>query len=618
MIQFENISKSFGGNTLFENVSFRLNPRERVGLVGRNGHGKTTLFRMIVNEEHPDGGSIIIPKQYRLGYVKQHLDFTHETVLEECVSGLQAHERDHHWKAEKILFGLGFADKDLKRSPWEFSGGYQVRLNLAKVLVSEPDLLLLDEPTNYLDIASIRWVERFLTSWPHEVMLITHDRGFMDKIVTHVVGINRKTARKIAGDTGKYYEQIAQDEEIYEKTRQNDEKRRKEVELFISRFRAKARLANMVQSRVKTLAKMEKRDKLEKLKTLDFAFKSKPFHGKYVMSAKHLVFSYNGQSPVIRNFSLNVGPRDRVCIIGKNGKGKTTLLKLLAGILSPGEGTVSCHPAVTQGFYEQDQVEGLVESRNVVEEILYSDAGVDPQTARNIAGAMMFEGNDALKKIKVLSGGEKSRVILAKLLVTPVNLLLLDEPTNHLDMESSDAMLAAVDNFDGTVIMVTHNEMFLHAVAQRLVVFQNGEINVFEGGYQDFLDKVGWQEDEKPGPGDSGNDDKTRPSKKEFKKIRSEFVGERTKVLYPLKKKIEETEKKIEKQEKLLGEMTREMQQASEAGDSGKIKELSRSMFKCQTLIDSLFEDLETLTETHDLKTAEFDLKQKEMEDQWN
>ncbi len=618
MIQFENISKSFGGNTLFENVSFRLNSRERVGLVGRNGDGKTTLFRMIVNEEHPDGGSIIIPKQYRLGYVKQHLDFSHPTVLEECMSGLQAHERDHHWKAEKILFGLGFTDKDLTRSPWEFSGGYQVRLNLAKVLVSGPDLLLLDEPTNYLDIASIRWVERFLTTWPHEVMLITHDRGFMDKIVTHVVGINRKTARKIAGDTGKYYEQIAQDEEIYEKTRQNDEKRRKEVELFISRFRAKARLANMVQSRIKTLSKMEKRDKLEKLKTLDFSFKSKPFHGKYVMSAKHLFFSYDGQHQVIRDFSLNVGPRDRVCIIGKNGKGKTTLLKLLAGIIPPADGSVSCHPAVAKGFYEQDQVEGLVESRNVVEEILYSDSGVDPQTARNIAGAMMFEGNDALKKIKVLSGGEKSRVILGKLLVTPVNLLLLDEPTNHLDMESTDAMLAAVDNFDGTVIMVTHNEMFLHAVAQRLVVFQNGNIEVFEGGYQDFLDTVGWQEDEKTGQSESGEDEKNRPTKKEIKRIRSGFVNERAKVITPLKKKIEETEKKIEKQENLLEELTRKMQQVSEKGESGKIKELSRSMFTCQSVIDSLFEELEDLTETHDLKTAEFDAKQKEMEDQWN
>ncbi|MBW1814855.1 MAG: ABC-F family ATP-binding cassette domain-containing protein, partial [Deltaproteobacteria bacterium] len=272
MIRAENLTKGYGDYTLFDAASFNINKGERVGLVGRNGHGKTTLFRMIYGEEKWDSGSIVVPKNYRVGYVKQKIEFTRKTVLEEGMTGLSAGEKDHFWKVEKILAGLGFSNTDMQRHPEEFSGGYQVRLNLAKVLVAEPDLLLLDEPTNYLDITSIRWIEHFLLRWPHELILITHDRSFMDKIVTHVMGIHRRKMRKIAGATEKYYVQLAQDEEIYEKTRANDEKRRKEIEQFITRFRAKARLANMVQSRVKTLSKMEKKEKLEKIKTLEFSF----------------------------------------------------------------------------------------------------------------------------------------------------------------------------------------------------------------------------------------------------------------------------------------------------------------------------------------------------------
>ena len=239
MISIENLSKSYGGQILFDNVNFRINTRERVGVVGRNGHGKTTLFRLVTGETHPDSGAIITPKNYRIGYVRQQIQFTQDTVLAEGMTGLSEAEKDHHWKVEKILFGLGFTASDMARHPGEFSGGFQVRLNLAKVLVAEPDLLLLDEPTNYLDITSIRWITRFLNTWPRELLLITHDRGFMDGIVTHTVGIHRRKIRKFPGNTEKYYAQIAQEEEIYEKTRINDEKRRKEVELFITRFRAK-------------------------------------------------------------------------------------------------------------------------------------------------------------------------------------------------------------------------------------------------------------------------------------------------------------------------------------------------------------------------------------------
>ncbi|MCK5593252.1 ABC-F family ATP-binding cassette domain-containing protein, partial [Candidatus Bathyarchaeota archaeon] len=266
MISIENLTKSYGGQVLFDSVNFRINSRERVGVVGRNGHGKTTLFKLIAGDIRPDSGSITTPKNYNIGYVRQQIEFTRDSVLDEGMTGLSSAEQDYHWKVEKILFGLGFTADDMQRHPGELSGGFQVRLNLAKALVAEPDLLLLDEPTNYLDITSIRWITGFLVGWPCELLLITHDRGFMDHIVTHTIGIHRRKIRKFTGTTERYYEQIAQDEEVYEKTQVNDEKRQKEIELFISRFRAKARLANLVQSRVKTLTKMEKKEKLEKLK----------------------------------------------------------------------------------------------------------------------------------------------------------------------------------------------------------------------------------------------------------------------------------------------------------------------------------------------------------------
>ena len=426
MINIENLQKSFGGQVLFDGLAFKVNARERVGLVGRNGHGKTTLFRIIAGEEAYDGGALTIPKNYRIGMVRQTLDFTKETILEEGMTGLPETEKGHHWKVEKILAGLGFYQSDMQRHPQEFSGGFQVRLNLAKILVSEPDLLLLDEPTNYLDITSIRWVERFLVRWPHELMLITHDRGFMDKVVTHTVGIHRRKARKIAGDTNRYYSQIAQDEEIYEKTRVNDERRQKEIKQFITRFRAKARLANLVQSRIKTLEKLEKKDKLAQISTLDFSFRSEKFRGKHVLSARNVSFSYDTASPLIENFDLSVNAGDRICVIGKNGKGKTTLLKLLSGALDPQAGEIQYNPSVKKGFFEQTNIQTLDKRRTVEEEILYSHEGIDRQVARNICGAMLFEGDAALKKISVLSGGEKSRVLLGKILATPLNLLLLD------------------------------------------------------------------------------------------------------------------------------------------------------------------------------------------------
>lgn len=619
MIRAENITKSFGDHILFDEAGFSVNKGERVGVVGRNGHGKTTLFRMICGEENWDSGNITKPRNYTIGYVKQKIEFTRTTVLDEGMTGLPPAEKDHFWKVEKILAGLGFSETDMQRHPNEFSGGYQVRLNLAKVLVSEPDLLLLDEPTNYLDITSIRWVEQFLQKWPHELVLITHDRSFMDKVVTHVLGIHRKKMRKIEGTTEKYYVQLAQDEEIYEKTRANDEKRRKEIELFISRFRAKARLANMVQSRIKTLSKMEKKEKLEKIKTLEFAFRTKPFQGKQVMTASNVRFSYNPKDNesatyLIDHFNLHITAGERICVIGKNGKGKTTLLKLFSEILSPQEGKITFNPNVEKGFFEQTNVSSLVDYRTVLEEILSSDADMDMQTARGICGAMMFSGDDALKKISVLSGGEKSRVMLGKVLATPVNLLILDEPTNHLDMESCDSLLAAIDNFDGTVIMVTHNEMFLHALAQRLIVFQDDGVFIFDGSYQQFLDTGGWQDEKMESW--AATPEITQPSvqtdaisKKELRQKRSEIIAEKAKVLKPVESRIAKLESIIESWEKELEKLNKEMITASEEKNGAEIKRLSQSIHSVRNSIETDFEELEKLYVDLEKKAAKYEEK---------
>jgi ATP-binding cassette subfamily F protein 3 len=618
MVGVENLAKSFGDQVLFERVSFQVNPRERVGLVGRNGHGKTTLLRMIQGDLLPDSGTVTVPKNYRIAHVQQTLNFTAETVLAEGATGLPDHRRDQLWKVEKILAGLGFEPADMQRHPSTFSGGYQVRLNLAKVLVAEPDLLLLDEPTNYLDITSIRWIERFLHSWPGEVMLITHDRSFMDRIVTHVLGIHRRRVRKIEGNTEKYYTQIAQDEEIYEKTRRNDERRRREVEQFISRFRAKARLANLVQSRIKTLSKMENRDKLEKIKSLDFEFRSLSSPARQMMQAENLQFGYAPQSPVVRDFSIRVARRDRICVVGKNGKGKTTLLRLLAGVLTPQKGGVRTNPHARVGFFEQTNVQTLVDSRTVEEEIAAADPALDRRQVRNICGAMMFSGDDALKKISVLSGGEKSRVMLGKLLATPTNLLLLDEPSNHLDMESCDALLAAIDNFDGALIMVTHNEMFLHAIARRLIVFQADRVEVFEDSYQRFLETTGWLNEEASGQrtpkAGRHSEPSARMSKKEARRRRSELLAERARKLKPLEEEIARIEEQIDSLEKSLHGHHADMQAATRERRGERIADISLAIHTCQSKIDQLFEQLEAAGERYERRKNHWEKKMNRFE----
>jgi ATP-binding cassette subfamily F protein 3 len=613
MITVSNLSKSYGSQIVFDGISFTIGMGERVGLVGRNGSGKTTLFRLILGDELHDGGTITIPRRYAIRHLSQHIRFRAATVLKEASRELPTHEdgADQSYKAKKILLGLGFPPDDFDRSPHELSGGFQVRLNLARVLLSEPNLLLLDEPTNYLDIVSVRWLTQFLRGWKNELILITHDREFMDSVTTHTISIHRTKIRKIAGSTCKLYDQILQDEEVYEQTRVNEEKKRKEAEEFINRFRAQANRARVVQSRIKALEKMGKLEKMNEVDTLDFQFNAAPFQGKWLLEAENISFSFQPDGPrLIEGLSFAIKKKDRIGVIGKNGKGKTTLLGLLAGHLAPIEGRVIIHQNVEFAYFGQTNIDRLDPGRTVEEEILGVQQDYNKNAARNICGAMMFEGDSALKKVAVLSGGEKSRVLLGKLLVSPSNLLLLDEPTNHLDMESIDSLVEAIDTFPGAVVIVTHSEMILSAIAKRLIVFDAGKTTLFHGTYRDFLERIGWEDEDKGmPPAKKTDEERERPSikKKEQKRLRAEFIQVRSKILGPLEQRMSSVEMEIMDLEKRIAGDNHALVRATTMGDGKSIAALSISIHNTRKEIEILFDELDGVTKEYNARSRELE-----------
>jgi ATP-binding cassette subfamily F protein 3 len=495
MIQLNNISKHFGLQVLFEDLSLLIGKRERIGFVGRNGSGKSTLFRIILGEMPADSGEVIIPKGYKIGALDQHINFTKPTVLEECCQVLSEDEQYDWWKAEKILFGLGFSEEDLDKDPNSFSGGYQVRINLTKALVQNPNLLLLDEPTNYLDIVSLRWLRGFLKAFKGEVLLITHDKDFMDSVSTHTIGLRRKRLNKYVGNTTKFYEQLSISEEIYEQTRLTQEKKKKELQGFVDRFGAKASKAAQAQSRAKQIEKMGTIEKLDSENNLGFTFHYKECPGKVILEVKDVCFSYSGkeEEDLFKNITLSIGRNDRIGIIGKNGKGKSTLLNVIAGELKARAGEITSHPSLSMGHFGQTNIERLDTNSTIITEISNSNPELNTGQVRKICGTMMFADELAKKKISVLSGGEKSRVMLGKILAKKSNLLLLDEPTNHLDMESIETLSNEIIKFPGSVILVTHSELLLRSSVNKLIIFHEGKAEFFDGTYDEFLEKIGWE-----------------------------------------------------------------------------------------------------------------------------
>ena len=589
MLQVNNLSKHFSDQTLFKDISFNLSPGERVGLVGRNGSGKSTLFSLILGKQLPDSGTISLPNGYTISNLEQHIQFSKETVLEECTQELSKDEQYDFHKVEKILFGLGFTQEDLEKSPLSFSGGYQIRINLCKALIKNPNLLLLDEPTNYLDILSLRWLRSFLRTFPGEVIIITHDRDFMDSVSTHTMGIYRQGLKKIKGSTHKFYEQMKLEDEIYEKTRINTEKKREHLESFVERFSAKASKATQAQSKQKQLDKLTKMDQLESESQMNLQFQHQECPGKVLMDIKDLSFGFQEDQLLFKDLNFHIGRQDRIGIIGKNGKGKSTLLNVIAKELSPITGSISEHPKLKKGHFGQTNVKRLFDGNTIIEEIQSENTDLPTTSVRNICGSLMFEGELAKKKISVLSGGEKNRVLLGKIIANPTNLLLLDEPTNHLDMESIDVLKEELKRYPGAVLVVTHSEELLREVCDKLIIFHEGRAEYFLGGYNEFLEKVGWEEEAQ----DKKKEEKPTLTKKEIHAKRSEIIKERSKLCNPLKKNIEKFETKIIELEEKLEAVNNDLLKATEESNNDLILEASRSIGEIEAKIQNAFEQLE-------------------------
>jgi ATP-binding cassette, subfamily F, member 3 len=603
MLQINDLQKSYGARVLFSQVSFTVSKGEIVGLVGRNGCGKSTLFKIIKGEEVADHGVINIPKSYRLGALDQHIRFTEKTVIQEACRALPAGQENDSYKAEALLFGLGFEQRDMDRSPSDFSGGFQLRINLVKCLLQEPDLLLLDEPTNYLDIPSLRWMQQFLKSFRGEVILITHDRHFMDSVVTHTMGIHRQALRKMPGNTSKYYEQLALDEEIYEKTRINQEKKVKEMQAFVDRFRAKNTKAKQAQSKLKQIQKMKPMLKLSAEDQLGFRFNYKDSPAKVLMTIEGLSFGYDPQKPLFRDLSFRLEPGDRIAVIGRNGYGKTTLLNAIAGQLGP-SGHMSCHPDTTVAYYQQTNKKKLSPTAAIYEEIGSENPNLSNSQVRAICGAMMFSGDDAEKKIAVLSGGEQGRVLLGKVIAKASNVLLLDEPTNHLDMESIQALTEEIDEFPGGVIFVSHDEDLLDKIANKLIIFKEGQAHLFLGSYSEFLEKEGWGDESS-----SNEKSKKQPSmdKKELRRRKAELVQKRSQSLGPLKKEIEQLESSIIELESDLETKNNEV--ATSSLDSPETQKLFQVIGQIQMKVADQYQRLDELIAKQDQIQNQFDEK---------
>ena len=615
MIQLTNISKSFGEQRLFTNINLKMNANQKIGLIGRNGSGKSTLFKIILGEESQDEGEITIPKNYKIGALRQHLEFTEKTIREECSLILTQDEQYNFYKIEKILFGLGFTSEDLEKDPLSFSGGYQIRINLAKLLATEPNMLLLDEPTNYLDLLSLRWLKQFIRTFEGEVILITHDRDFMDSVTTHTMGIQRKTAHIIQGDSKKYEKNLKLRNETYEKSRQNQEKRRKELEEFVAKNKARASTATLAQSKQKILDKMDEMESLESESNLAFNFNYKETPAKVLLRVEELTFGYTTKEPLFKDITFALENGKTLAIIGKNGKGKSTLLNTIAGELIPQQGQLNFHPSTTMAHFGQTNIERLNRQNSIIDEIISVNLMLGMAETRSICGTMMFSGDLADKKISVLSGGERSRVMLGKIIATPANLLLLDEPTNHLDMYSIDSLCNAIESFQGSTIMVTHSEMLLRRLADALIIFHKGGAEYFDGTYDEFLEKIGWEEE------DSIVKEKSKSTKakpkidnRERKRLRSALILARSKENAPHKKELEFCEEKIIELEEELEMENKRLLNASNDGDNSILIEASKKIGELQKEIDELFERLEVASENLDEIEERYAPQLKELE----
>ena len=530
MLAFNGVSKVYGGHILFVDASFQVNPGEKVGLVGPNGAGKTTLFRMVVGEEQPDEGSIERPRRLSVGYFRQDVgDWRGRSVLEETMAGagevadlhaemhtlelrmteasddleqvvdrygeVQARYEqlggyDLEPRAQTILAGLGLSQEQVEDDVAKLSGGWKMRVALAQILLLRPDVLLLDEPTNYLDIESILWLEQFLRDYPGSLMMTCHDRDVMNRVVKKIVEIDGGEVRAYTGDFDFYEAARAQ-----EATRREAEYDRQQAMMakemrFIERFKAHAAKSAQVQSRVKKLDKIDRVEPPRRMVERSFDFRTPSRSGDDVVKVRGVRKAY-GDRVIHDGLDLMVRRGERWAVMGENGSGKTTLLKMMAGALAPDGGEVELGASVTMGYYAQHQMEQLDGSHTVLEELQAYAPTAGIGTLRNLAGAFGFSGDDVDKIIPILSGGEKARLALSKILFDAPNLLILDEPTNHLDVMTKRALTRALQGWEGTVVFVSHDRAFLRAIASRVVELSPAGPVVYGGNYDEYVASTG-------------------------------------------------------------------------------------------------------------------------------
>jgi len=527
MLTLSEISKAYGGRVLFADVTLQLNREDRIGLVGPNGAGKSTLFSIILGDEEADSGKVMKERNVVLGYLPQEsAPAGDETVLELATAIspefvklrrlILSWDADHHVaadhveeihddahnrfhelggyqldaKAKQILSGLGFREKDFDRPARELSGGWVMRAHLARLLVQEPDLLLLDEPTNHLDLEALIWFQEYLTTYPGAIVVISHDREFLNHIVSGIVEIRSSNLNRYRGNYDDFLVQRAAAEEQLLAAYKNQQREIGRLQEFADRFRAKASKASQAQSKLKQIERMDKIEApVNDASKIGFSFPQPLRSGQKVITLENIHQAY-GENVVYRGMEFKAERDQRIVLVGPNGAGKSTLLKILAGVLAPQSGTRTPGHNVKAGYYSQYRVEMLNPERTVFEEAMDTTQRVTEQFIRTLLGSFLFRGDDVFKKVSVLSGGEKSRLALVKLLLDPPNLLLMDEPTTHLDMASIDALVGALKQFKGTLVFISHDVYFIRALSSHVVHVNAGQLTHYPGGYQYYLDKT--------------------------------------------------------------------------------------------------------------------------------
>lgn len=600
MIDIKNLSIQFTGENLFENVNLKINKHDKIALVGSNGKGKSTFLKLIYGIEKPETGEINKQKGIRIGYLPQDLiSFKDKTLFDEVKSSMlelktiverentilqllstndlsdedrqeliEALGELHHRKEEidfysaeskieKVLFGLGFNERDFFRPTQEFSGGWQMRIQLAKILLGDNDLILLDEPTNHLDIDTLTWFEEFLQNYKGALIIVSHDRHFINKVTNKTLEIFNRQINFFPGNYNQYLLFKQQRDAQLRELEKNREKKIKEVERFIERFRYKATKARQVQSRIKQLEKLDSIELIEDEKKIELKFPEPPKSGVIPIELKNVFKSYDSLE-VLKDINIKIERGEKIAVVGPNGAGKTTLAKIIAKKIIPDKGEVIYGHNTIVSYYEQEVAESLNSEIDLIDSLEEVNDELTPGQLRKILGSFLFSGDDIFKKIKVLSGGEKSRIALARLLLTKSNFIVLDEPTNHLDYSSKEILQKALINFTGTLLIVSHDIDFLKPIINKVYEIRNHKLKVYYGGIEYYLEKRLEQtkaESEKPFP--NKNDKKI--NRKEQKRMEAELRQKKHNQTKDIKKELELCENEIHRLEKLKLDLENEL-----------------------------------------------------------